>query len=187
MGGVGRWVSAHAGAMTAIAVLIAFVTASSVARCCAIHAPAEEEELSPETIADEGLPSEAKALRKSYSDTTLEALGMLTANVWVDGQGTSVATFTGRPICVRTRGDESWTAYVVMASSRKALTTDGSTSTVTTLCMETPEWTEIATLTVPSAAADGGYATFQCPSLCGGSELALSPHPQGAHTRRPIG
>lgn len=176
MGGVGRWASAHSGAILAMAIAIALVTAGSVVRCRAIHAPeGSEEQQSPETLADEELPDETRSLRESYASDTREALGLLAANVWTDGSGAAVATFTDRAIHVITQGDEEWTAYAVRASRRKTTTTDGTTSSVTTLCLETAEWTDIATLTAPPTGDGERLATFQCPSVCGGSELTLSP------------
>ena len=53
MGGFGRWVSAHAGVVAVVAILLAFVTTGSVARCCAIHAPSDEKAQTPEALADE--------------------------------------------------------------------------------------------------------------------------------------
>lgn len=176
MGGLARWASAHTGAIALLAIVLAFVTAGSVARCQAIHAPSDAEDAdSPERLAEEELPDEARALRKSYTDVTKEALGMLAANAWADGQGTAVVTFTGLAIRTATQGGEEWEAYAVAASARRSVTTEGVTSTVTTLCLGTSEWCDIATLTVPTGGDAGAYATFQCPSICGGSVLTLSP------------
>lgn len=176
MGGFGRWASAHSGAIVAAIIAIAFVTAGSIARCQAIHAPADAgEQQSPETLADEELPEEAKSLRKSYTSDTREALGLLAANVWTDGSGTVAVTFTDRAIHVVTQGDEDWAAFAVRASRKKTTTDDEATSNVTTLCIETSEWTDIAMLTAPSTGDGERLATFQCPSVCGGSELTLSP------------
>ena len=60
-------------------------------------------------------------------------------------------------------------------AQRKSVANEGATSAVTTLCLGTSEWTDIATLTVPQGGDAGAYATFQCPSVCGGSALTLSP------------
>lgn len=60
-------------------------------------------------------------------------------------------------------------------AQRKSVTDEGATSTVTTLCLDTSEWTDIAALTVPQGGDAGAYATFQRPSVCGGSALTLSP------------
>lgn len=176
MGGIGRWASAHSGAIVAAAIVVALVTTGSVARCHAIHAPADaEDQQSPDALAEDELPEEARSLRGSYTGDTREALGLLAANVWTDGSGTSAVTFTDRAIHVIAQGGEDWTAFAVRASRRKTVTADGATSSVTTLCIETAEWTDIAVLTVPSAPDGTSLATFQCPSVCGGSELTLSP------------
>lgn len=176
MGGLARWASAHTGAVVLVAIVLAFVTAGSVARCQAIHAPSDAEDAqSPENLAEEELPDEMRALRKTYTDVTKEALGMLAANAWADGQGTAVVTFTDRAIRTTTQGGEEWEAYAVSASARKSVTDEGAASAVTTLCLGTSEWTDIATLTVPQGGDAGAYATFQCPSVCGGSALTLSP------------
>ena len=60
-------------------------------------------------------------------------------------------------------------------AQRKSVTDEDAASTVTTLCLSTSEWTDIATLTVQQGGDAGAYATFQCPSVCGGSALTLSP------------
>ena len=175
MGGLGRWAADHAGTVVGVALLLALATASSVARCCAIHPSEVEEQRSPDAVADDELPEGTRALRKSYTDVTKEALALLAANVWADGQGTSVVTFTDRAMCTTSQGGESWEAYAVVASSRRTVAQGQSNATVTTLCVATAEWADIATLTVPSAGGDGAYATFSCPSICGGGELTLSP------------
>lgn len=175
MAGIGRWASAHVGAVVAIAVALAFVTAGSVARCTAIHAPAEAEQ-TPEDVVDEELADDVRALRSSYTDVTKEAIGLLASNVWVDVGGTTIVEPTGRAILVRSQGEESWEAYAVTASARRTVTEGGVTSTVTTLCVQTPEWCDLATVIVPSASGTDAPAppTLWCPSICGGSELTLS-------------
>lgn len=174
--GVGRWVSSHVGAAVAVSVLVAFACASSVARCCAIHPPeGDGDGQSPEALAEEDLPAAMRSLRSSYTDVTKEALGMLAANVWVDGQGTAAVRLTDRAIRVTTAGNDRWEAYAVAASARRSSEAGGTPATVTTLCIGTAEWCDIATLTVPQQGEAGSYATFQCPSVCGGAELALSP------------
>lgn len=176
MGGFGRWASSHTGTLVAILIVLAFVVAGSVARCTAIHVP-EEVERTPEDLADDELPTEDRALRKSYDDVTKEALGLLSSNAWVDTAGSTVVEPTAKSIHVRTKGDDSWVAFVVTASARKTVTEEGVTSAVTTLCLKTPEWCDLATLTVPSTSAAEGEPrapTLWCPSICGGSELTLS-------------
>ena len=175
MSGIGRWVSSHVGVVVAGLVVLAFVTAGSVARCTAVHAP-EKSELTPEEEADEKLGSDFKALRKSYSDVTKEALALISSNVWVDAAGTTVVEPTGRAILTRSQGEESWEAYAVVASTRRTVTESGVTSSATTLCLQTSEWCDLATLTVPSSSGGGVPAapTLWCPSVCGGSELTLS-------------
>lgn len=177
MMGVREWTSSHVGAIVAALVVLAFVVAGSVARCTAIHAPDEAERQTPEDIADDELSDELKSLRRGYSDTTKEALGLLAANVWVDESDTSVVTFTDRAILTRAQGDESWEAYAVMTSAKRT-PNSSENATVTTLCLQTPEWCELATVTVPSSTDSEGtpaLPTFWCPDVCGGSVLTLSP------------
>ncbi len=100
---------------------------------------------------------------------------MLAANVWTDARGSAAVGFTDRAIRVVARGEETWKAYAVEASAKGAESGDDHDSTITTLCMGTADWTDIATLTVPRVGDAGAYATFQCPSVCGGAELSLSP------------
>jgi hypothetical protein len=177
MSGMGRWVSSHVGVVVVMLLLLAFVVAGSVVRCTAIHAP-QEVERTQEDLADEELSGELRALRKTYTDVTKEAVGLLAANVWVDATGTSVVEPTERAVLTRSQGDETWEAYVVRASARRTVTEDGTTSTVTTLCLQTPEWCDLATVTLPSASGQNEApqtATLWCPAICGGSELTLSP------------
>lgn len=170
-----RWVGAHVGATVAVAALLAFACASSFARCCAVHAPTGDGSAeAPDESAERELPDAMRALRGSYTDVTREAIALLEANAWADQQGTAVVTFTDRAMRTATQGGEEWLAYAVAASAR-ARAEDGAPRTVTTLCLGTAEWVDIATIEVPDAADGAGTATFRCPSVCGGSPLALSP------------
>ena len=140
-----------------------------------VHAP-EEVEQTPEDVAHAEFPDELKSLCASYTDITKEAIALLASNVWVDGGGTTVVTPTDRVMAIRAQGEESWEAYVVMASARRTVTEGGTTSEVTTLCLQTPEWCDLATVTFPSSsgADEPAAPTLWCPSICGGSELTLS-------------
>ena len=171
------WASRHGRAIAAASVAAALVTAGSVARCAAVHAPAEAAERTPQELADLRLDEGLKALRASYDDVTKEAIALLAANVWVDADGATVVTLTDRALRVRARGADEWLAYAVTASARRDAPTGGAPARETTLCVETPEWRELATLTVPAATGDGpaAPATLRCAGIAGGAELSLSP------------
>jgi hypothetical protein len=172
---VPTWASDHSGAIFGFLVAMTLVVSGSVVRCTAIHAPGADTPTAEE-VAEGELDEGIRDLRKGYTTETKEALALIGSNVWVDSGGTTVVEPTEKAILTRSGDTESCEAYAVCASMRESASKDGVPTTVTTLCVETNEWTDIAVLTVP-AQADGtapAPATLRCPSICGGATLTLS-------------
>lgn len=166
MGRLSKFASGHVGVTIAAAVAASFACASLVARTIAVHAPAAADPTARELPSAE--PNERlDELREAHTPTTAEALDYLTAGVWVSGDGTLVVEWTDELVCVRERGRESCEPFAVTASERRQATGPG-VAGVWTLCVETPDWTDIATLTVPAQAQPGTPAaspTLACRSL----------------------
>jgi hypothetical protein len=172
---VPTWVSDHSGAIFGFLVAMTLVVSGSVVRCTAIHAPGADTPTAEE-VAESELDDDIRDLRKGYTAETKEALALIGSNVWVGTDGTTVVEPTEKAILTRAGDTESCEAYAVCASMRESVSKDGVPTTVTTMCVETNEWTDIAVLTVP-AAMDGNPpapATLKCPSICGGATLTLS-------------
>ena len=175
-GGIANWVTEHVGVTIALVSALAFVGASSAARIAAVHgAPAAAAEVTPEEEAMASEPASFAATRATYSSETKDALAYLVANAWADAPGTTVVTFTDRAIHTVSGGDERWEPYVVLASNARR-SPDG--ATMRTLCLETTDAHELATLTVPAEGPSDEtqvHATLACPAIADGAELTAAP------------
>ena len=182
MEGFKKIVSEHVGALIAAVALLAFVVAGSVARCSAIHAPSDAAAQEEESEGGGDGASEAEALsrldpglarvRDGYDSDTEEVVALLAANLWSDASDAHVMRFTDRAMVSQDGDEDAWLAYVVTAVRKESAGSGADAATRWHLCVETPDWTSIATISQP--AAEDGDVTLACEEMAHGAQLLLT-------------
>lgn len=124
----------------------------------------EEAAKTPQELADEQLPQEARDARDGYGDAEREIVGALSGCVWTARTAGLALTFDGTTFTEAYGGEAACTAYVVLAASAPETSSSGGVETTRRhFTVQTPSGTYMAALTT-EAYSDGSASvtTLEC-------------------------
>lgn len=124
----------------------------------------DEAAKTPQELADEQLPQEARDARGGYGDAEREVVGILSGCVWTARTAGLSLSFDGTTFTESYGGEAACTAYVVLAASApETSSSDGVETTRRHFTVQTPSGTYMAALTT-EAYSDGSASvtTLEC-------------------------
>lgn len=118
----------------------------------------------PQELADEQLPQEARDAREAYGDAEREVVGILSGCVWTARTAGLALAFDDTTFTESYGGEAACTAYVVLAASApETSSSDGVETTRRHFTVQTPSGTYMAALTTEAYSDDSAsVTTLEC-------------------------